>query len=107
MESEVVPQATHLHTDSAKYYGKIAHMFAIHSTVDPSIGEYVSRGGATTNHAETYFSRLQRSLDGTHHHVSVEHLDRYLAEFDWRYTTCKQTDTERMKGLEARLVGGG
>lgn len=73
----------------------------MHSTVDHSAGEYVSRGGTTTNHAETYFSQLKRSLDGTHHHVSVEHLHRYLAEFDFRYTTCTYTDGERM----AQIVG--
>ncbi|MGI8806523.1 MAG: transposase [Acidimicrobiales bacterium] len=39
--------------------------------------------------AEGLFSQLKRSLDGTHHHVSVQHLPRYLAEFDFRYTTRK------------------
>ena len=59
----------------------------------------------TTNQAETYFSQLKRSLDGTHHHVSVEHLPRYLAEFDFRYTSCKDTDTERMGKLVGRVAG--
>ena len=59
----------------------------------------------TTNQAENYFSQLKRSLDGTHHHVSVEHLDRYLAEFDFRYSTCKQSDTERVNALVGRTAG--
>src|SRR5271163_4769056 len=42
--------------------------------------------------AEGYFSQLKRSLDGTYHHVSVEHLPRYLAEFEYRYSTCKMSD---------------
>jgi hypothetical protein len=42
------------------------------------------RGDVTTNLAEGYFSQLKRSLDGTHHHVTREHLHRYLAEFDHR-----------------------
>jgi hypothetical protein len=33
---------------------------------------------------------LKRSIDGTHHHVSREHLNRYLAEFDFRYSTRKE-----------------
>jgi hypothetical protein len=66
--------------------------------------EYV-RGDVTTNHAETYFSQLKRSLDGTHHHVSREHLERYLAEFDFRYSTCKQTDTERMGQIVEQTHG--
>jgi hypothetical protein len=74
------------------------------TTVDHEGQEYV-RDGATTNNAEGYFAQLKRSLDGTHHHVSVEHLDRYLAEFDFRFSTCKATDTERV-GMPAGRVGG-
>ena len=37
-----------------------------------------SATGATTNRAEGFFSQLKRSLDGTHHHVSHEHLHRYV-----------------------------
>lgn len=51
------------------------------------------------DHAEGYFSQLKRSLDGTHHHVSVEHLPRYLAEFDFRYTTRKLSDSARMQQM--------
>jgi transposase-like protein len=100
---EVDPAATHLHTDAALSYVKIARDFAGHSTVDHQSGQYV-RDGVTTNQAETFFSQLKRSIDGTHHHVSREHLNRYLAEFDFRYSTCKTTDTERMARL-ARQVG--
>jgi transposase-like protein len=93
--------STHLHTDGWHGY---RHFTAEHSTVDHSIGEYV-RGDVSTNHAESYFSQLKRSLDGTHHHVSVEHLDRYLAEFDFRFSTCKSTDTERVGMLVGRVGG--
>jgi hypothetical protein len=46
-----------------------------------------------------------RGLDGTHHSVSVEHLDRYLVEFDFRHSTCKDSDTERMSMLVSRVGG--
>jgi hypothetical protein len=59
----------------------------------------------STNQAENYFSQLKRSLDGTYHHVSVEHLDRYLAEFDIRHSTHKTTDTERVTTLVGRVGG--
>jgi len=104
IKTQVNTPRTHLHTDSGPHYRKVAETFAMHSTVDHSAGEYV-RNGATTNHAETYFSQLKRSLDGTHHHVSVEHLPRYLAEFDFRYTTCKDTDTERMTQIVEQTGG--
>lgn len=54
---------------------------------------------------EGYFSQLKRSLDGTHHHVSFEHLDRYLAEFDFRYSTRKISDAERVRELAGRMGG--
>jgi len=97
----VDPAETHLHTDAGMHYRKVASMFAAHTAVDHVIGEYVS-GDVSTNQAENYFSQLKRSLDGTHHHVSVEHLPRYLAEFDFRRTTCKDTDGERMNRIISR-----
>ena len=98
------PSKTHLQTDLLPSYRAPGREFASHSTVDHEAHEYV-RDGATTNHAEGYFAQLKRSLDGTHHHVSREHLDRYLAEFDFRYTTCKQTDGERMNRIISRTGG--
>jgi len=100
LHSHTKPSETHLQTDQLPSYRKVGADFASHTTVDHEGHEYV-RDGATTNHAEGYFSQLKRSLDGTHHAVSVEHLPRYLAEFDFRYSTCKETDTERV----GRLVG--
>jgi transposase-like protein len=58
--------------------------FAGHKTVNHSIGEYV-RGDAHTNTIEGYFSILKRGINGVYHHVSPQHLKRYLAEFDFRY----------------------
>ena len=78
--------------------------FQKHSAVDHGNREYV-RGDVTTNPAEGYFAQLKRSLDGTHHHVSREHLPRYLAEFDFRYTTCNASDNERMALLVSRTSG--
>jgi transposase-like protein len=97
---EVQPERTVIHTDGSFRYPRIAHHYAGHESVDHQAREYV-RGDVTTNQAENFFSQLKRSIDGTHHHVSVDHLPRYLAEFDFRYTHRDDTDTERM----ARLVG--
>jgi transposase-like protein len=102
--SHVVPATTHLHTDAGPVYKRISGDFASHSYVDHSADEWV-RGDVTTNHAEGYFSQLKRSIDGTHHHVSREHLGRYLAEFDFRYSSRKVSDTERMRLLGQRVFG--
>jgi transposase-like protein len=52
--------------------------------VNHSLGEYV-RGDAHTNTMESYFSIMKRGIIGTYHHVSQQHLKRYLAEFDFRH----------------------
>ena len=67
--------------------------------------EYVKPNGVTTNAIEGYFSQLKRSIDGTHHHVSATYLNRYLAEFDYRYTTCDMTDGDRMVRLLRQSAG--
>jgi transposase-like protein len=93
-----------LHTDSAPMYTRIGWKFQDHQSVNHIMGEYV-RQGVTTNHVEGYFSQLKRSIDGTHHAVSVEHLPRYLAEFDFRYSTRKLTDSDRMAKLLGQVGG--
>ena len=101
---QVETKRTHLMTDELKAYKGIKRDFRKHSKVRHRDREYVS-GDVTTNPAESYFAQLKRSLDGTFHHVSHEHLQRYLAEFDWRYTNCKLTDAERMMRLIMRVGG--
>lgn len=93
-----------LHTDEAKAYRSIGPEFRSHEAIVHSRGEY-ARGNVSTNRAEGYFAQLKRSIDGTHHHVSREHLHRYLGEFDFRYSTCEQTDNERMALLLSRVGG--
>jgi transposase-like protein len=43
-----------------------------------------SKNGASTNWAESYFSRLRRSEIGQHHHISGKHLHAYADEMAWR-----------------------
>ncbi len=96
---------TFLWTDSAKAYQVPARSAVKHETVDHSAGQYVGPGGVSTNLVEGFFSQLKRSVDGTHHHVSVEHLGRYLAQFDFMYSHCKATDSQRMRTLLGRTGG--
>jgi len=104
LRERVDPAKTHLQTDSSQSYATLSEDFASHRTVDHSAGEYV-RGVVSTNTAENFFSQLKRSIDGTHHHVSRAHLDRYLIEFTFRHSTRKINDTQRMAML-ARQVHG-
>lgn len=89
-----------LHTDELGAYRSMSDEFTDHIAVNHSAGNYVNHD-ASTNAVESYFAQLKRSIDGTHHAVSVEHLPRYLAEFDFRWSTRKLTDSQRV----ARLFG--
>jgi len=93
-----------LMTDQSKVYDNVGTEMPSHHTVNHSQGEYV-RGHAHTNTVEGFFSQLKRSIDGTHHHVTEEHLDRYLAEFDFRYSTRKLNDTQRVQRLIGQVPG--
>jgi transposase-like protein len=96
---QVNTRDSRLMTDENLGYRSIGRQFGRgHDAVTHNLHEYV-RGDVSTNAAENYFGQLKRSLHGTFHHVSHEHLDRYLAEFDFRYSTRKMTDTARLHRL--------
>jgi len=94
-------------TDDAGQYRHMHRDFARHEAVNHGIGEYV-RGDAHTNTVESYFAILKRGITGTYHHVSQQHLKRYLAEFDFRYnerTALEVTDAERAINAVRGVVG--
>jgi hypothetical protein len=104
---EQVSAETHIMTDEGTAAKKVGGEFAKHSTVNHSIGEYV-RGDAHTNTIEGYFSIFKRGIYGTFHHVSQQHLKRYLAEFDFRYNEREAlgvSDAERMSKSVGGIVG--
>jgi transposase-like protein len=74
-----------LMTDENPTYTMIGWNFASHEHVNHKKFEF-ARGDVSTNSAEGYFSILKRGLDGVYQHVSEAHLQRYLAEFDFRYS---------------------
>ena len=78
-------RASHLMSDGARMYPAVGREFAAHSAVDHAAGEYVRHGHHHSNTVENYFSILKRGVIGTYHHVSEQHLSRYLSEFDFRY----------------------
>lgn len=104
LAQNVDPAGTVLVTDESNVYFKIGHEMVGHHTVNHKAKQYVDPDGYTTNSAEGFFSQVKRSIDGTHHHVSVEHLNRYLGEFDFRYSTRKLTDLERTAELAGKMT---
>jgi transposase-like protein len=82
-------------TDEFLAYKGLNKEFANHQTVSHGTREY-GRGNVRVNSAEGYFSLLKRGIIGTYHHISKQHLDQYLNEFNFRYNSRKIDDEFRM-----------
>jgi transposase-like protein len=79
-----------LMTDELRAYRRIGKRFAKHDAVNHGVEEWSRKlpdgTKAHTNTVEGFFSILKRGIYGCYFHVSEEHLHRYLAEFDFRYS---------------------
>jgi transposase-like protein len=80
-----VRRESRLITDEAHYYMRPGLEYASHVSVNHSAKEYV-RGDVTTNTIEGFFGIFKRGMKGIYQHCSSKHLQRYLHEFDFRYT---------------------
>ncbi len=103
LRSEVDRQSAVM-TDDAGQYRHVGEDFARHEAVNHGAEEYV-RGDAHTNTAEGYFSVLKRGIVGVYHHVSREHLHRYLSEFDHRYSNRSALGVNDVQRADIALVG--
>ena len=103
-----IDRRSYLMTDEAPVYVPIGRAFSGHGAVNHSIEEYVRGSFWHTNTVENYFSILKRGITGTYHHVSQQHLKRYLGEFDFRYNervSLGVNDSERMNKAAKGIVG--
>jgi len=100
-----VTKDSHIMTDEWPSYQGLDKEYAGHDVVDHEKKEYV-RGNAYTNTAESWIALLKRGIVGTFHHVSKQHLDRYVGEFIFRWDNRLMGDGERMvkavKGIEGK-----
>jgi transposase len=80
----VMPGST-LHTDELATYRSLSLRGYRHQTCNHGAREYVSKLGASVNTVEGFWSMLKRGINGTHIHVSVKHLPKYLGEFEYRW----------------------
>jgi transposase-like protein len=89
-----IDKESHIMTDEWPGYNKLGKEFASHQTVRHGVYEF-ARGPVNTNTVEGYFSLLKRSIIGTYHHISPQHMDRYLSELDFRYSRRHVPDGDR------------
>jgi len=104
----LVHEDSRLVTDKAQHYK--FRGFAQHESVDHSKFEW-TRGDVHTNTLEGFFSVLKRGLIGVYQHVDKHHLDRYLAEFDFRQNNREKlgvNDTQRadiaLQGMKGKRL---
>jgi transposase-like protein len=83
-------ESAHIMTDEHAGY-KSVNTIRKHDSVNHIKEEWV-RGNVHTNSIENYWSLFKRGLIGSFHQVSVKHLERYMAEFDYRFNNRKDVD---------------
>jgi len=104
MVKENVHPIARVITDELPAYKSIKGFVSKHEIINHRAEEWV-RGDVHTNSIEGCWSLLKRGIIGSFHKVSVKHLDRYLAEFDFRFNNRK--NAEIFKDTVTRLVSKG
>lgn len=79
-----VAQGTTISTDEHGSYRHLTKAGYEHGVVKHSEHQYTN-GIYSTNSLEGFWGRLKTSIRGTHVHVSQKHLNKYVAEFSFRY----------------------
>lgn len=104
---ENVSQNARLMTDEGRHYTNLGTAFADHQTVNHARGEYVRKGAPeyTTNTIEGFFGIFKRGMRGIYQHCGSQHLQRYLREFDFRYTNRSANGIEDDQRAEIALLG--
>ena len=102
-----IAKEARLMTDEARLYWNVGKEFADHQRVLHAGFEYVRKGDATvhTNTVEGYFSIFKRGMRGIYQHCEEQHLHRYLAEFDFRYSNRSALGVEDAERAEIALRG--
>ena len=85
IQGNVLPGTT-ICTDEMGGYKDIDERGYRHLKVNHNRGQYACREtGAGVNALEGFWAQLKRGINGTHIHVSRQHLAKYLGEFEYRY----------------------
>ncbi len=86
--NENVAKEAYLLTDEAQQYKGPGEQQTFHGWTTHSKGEYVRKDApwVHTNTVENYYSVFKRGMKGVYQHCGRNHLHRYTAEFDFRYS---------------------
>lgn len=99
-----------LMTDEANWYIRAGKLVSGHRAVNHRKGEYVNRyeRDVHTNTIEGFFSIFKRGMRGVYQHCGKQHLHRYLAEFDFRYSNrvALGVDDAKRAAKALSMIGG-
>ena len=73
-------------SDGMASYNDLGMLGYRHDVVPHSQGIYVTGQDIHTNTMEGFWSQLKRSIDGSYHHVTTRHLQKYVDEYSFRYS---------------------
>jgi transposase-like protein len=105
-----IARKSHVMTDESTVYGKLGQHFDKHGSVDHSREEYaytdrVTGVSISTNTVEGFYSIFKRGMIGVYQHCGEQHLHRYLAEFDFRYSNRVKLGVDDIRRAEIALQG--
>ena len=98
---EAVAPGAKVYTDDHGAYRGLPYD---HEAVRHSVGEYV-RDKAHTNGIESFWSMLKRGYQGTFHHFSEKHTDRYVTEFAGRHNDRDADTLDQMTAIVRGMAG--
>lgn len=109
LRKHTIPNKTVLMTDDSPIYDSVGEVFKEHHAVNHSDKEYVRQEDdghlSHTNTAEGYFGNFKRQVDGTHHHISKKHAQRYAEEHDHKYNNRNKSDSEITEAAIKNMAG--
>jgi transposase-like protein len=91
-----IARGTVVHADESSAWNSL-HASFVMQRINHQDG--YSSGGACTNGAESYFSRLRRGELGHHHHIAGPYLARYAQEAAWREDLRRSSNGEQVSGV--------
>ena len=100
--SKNIEQKSTIYSDEFLSYNDLYKYNLNHDVIKHKVKEYV-RGKVHTNTIEGFWSQLKRSIHGTYHSVSPQHLQLYVDEFAYRYNH-RKSETPLFYLLMNRLV---
>ena len=104
--AENVEVGAKIYTDEHGGYRGLDGILYDHESVCHSAKEFVN-GMAHTNGIESVWAVLKRGFNGTYHHWSKKHCQRYVDEFSFRLNegNCERDTQDRLDDLFRSMVG--